>query len=630
MARTGDRIGPYTLIRKVGRGGFGEVWLAEKKTRITTTEFAIKLAIDENPDIEAIRQEAELWKQASGHPNILPIIEADIYDDYIVVVSEFARGGSLEQWIAANQGAAPSTDIALEMISGILSGLEHLHGLHIIHRDLKPANILLQGNRPRLVDFGLARILKSGMYSETVAGTPDYMAPEAFLNERSERADLWAVGVMLYQLLTGSLPFPLNDRMSPWQKMAVITTQDVMALPPNMPPPLREVVIRSLQRKPDNRYGSAGEMLAALAEATDSLKYKAKNPPLPYPILAGATVKDAAPTVVDRPLLTTADPSGPPAPTVVDRPLLTTADPSRAPAPTAVEIASVLPLVTAAADHSQLAPVFPKHGLPKISQPGAAKPIQQVKPKKTSWGHWQGIVGVIAVAFVITAGLAVYISTSKKDSASVAEGPAETLSQPSAESGTVASHDAALASPGAAPASPVAALADVATYQLEMELSGGRTTLGAGLEPIDADQKYKLHFVPSEHGYLYIIAPGTQRDPTTYLTAKPIPATGVKTNEVDAGEHFAFPAGDHWMRVRGDLQTTSLTIVFSSEQLQSPEYLASAAGRKLSSSEYRELDSLAPKSAIAVEGDHCVVKAPKKATGEMPRPVVFDIRINRR
>ena len=620
MARTGDRIGPYTLIRKVGRGGFGEVWLAEKKTRITTTEFAIKLAIDENPDIEAIRQEAELWKQASGHPNILPIIEADIYDDYIVVVSEFARGGSLEQWIAANQGAAPSTDIALQMISGILSGLEHLHGLHIIHRDLKPANILLQGNRPRLVDFGLARILKSSMYSETVAGTPDYMAPEAFLNERSERADLWAVGVMLYQLLTGSLPFPLNDRMSPWQKMAVITTQDVTAPPPDMPPPLREVVIRSLQKKPDNRYDSAGEMLAAIAEATDSLKYKAKNPPFPYPIGAGATVKDAALTVGDRPFLTTEEPSGPPGPTVVDHPLLTTGEPSEPLAPMAVEIASVLPLVTAAADHLQLAPVFPKHGLPKglpqISQPGAAKPVQQAKPKKTSWRHWQGIVGVIAVAFVITAGLAVYISKSKKDSAPVAERPAQTLSQPSAKSGTVAS--------------PGAPLADVATYQLELERSGGRTTLGAGLEPIEADQKYKLHFVPSEHGYLYIIAPGTQRDPTTYLTAKPIPATGVKTNEVNAGEDFAFPAGDNWMRVRGDLTTTGLTIVFSSGQLQSPGYLASAAGLKLSSPEYRELDSLAPKSEVAVEGDHCVVKALKKATGETAKPVVFDIRINRR
>jgi eukaryotic-like serine/threonine-protein kinase len=283
MARPGEKIGPYTLIRKVGRGGYGEVWLVEKKTKITTTDFALKLALEENPDIEAIRQEAELWKQASGHPNILPIIEADIYDDYVVIVSEFAREGSLEDWLKTYQGAAPSLDAALQMISGILSGLEHLHGLHIIHRDMKPANVLLQGDRPRLADFGLARVLKSGKFSQTVAGTPEYMAPEAFSNVRSEQADLWAVAVMFYQSLTGRLPFSLDERMSPWQKMAVITTHEVTPPPFTIPEPLRDVMIRSLQKNPDHRYQSAREMQAAMVEAIHALKFGDKEQTLAYP-----------------------------------------------------------------------------------------------------------------------------------------------------------------------------------------------------------------------------------------------------------------------------------------------------------------------------------------------------------
>ena len=331
MARPGDKIGPYTLIRKVGRGGFGEVWLAEKKTRITTTEFALKLAIDENPDIDAIRQEAELWKQASGHPNVLPIIEADIYDEYIVIVSEFARGGSLEGWLKTNQGAAPSIEAVVEMISGILSGLEHLHSLHIIHRDMKPANILLQGNRPRLADFGLARVLKSSKFSQTVAGTPEYMAPEAFLNERSEQADLWAVGVMLYRMVTGDLPFPLNERMSPWQKMAVITSQDITPPPLNVPDPLREVIINSLQKKPEQRYKSPGEMFAAIVEANNSLKYKAKEQTIPYPIRSDAPLEETKPLVFDGSPPQPREPLTEPAPASTPKPdsVLTVPKPPR-------------------------------------------------------------------------------------------------------------------------------------------------------------------------------------------------------------------------------------------------------------------------------------------------------------
>jgi hypothetical protein len=163
-----------------------------------------------------------------------------------------------------------------------------------------------------------------------------------------------------------------------------------------------------------------------------------------------------------------------------------------------------------------------------------------------------------------------------------------------------------------------------------MEQAGGRPTRGTGLEPLKPGQKYKLHFTPQQHGYLYIIAPGTQGDPTTYLTAMPIAATRVKTNEVEAGKDFKFPDGDYWMRVRSDLKTTDLAVLFSAEQLQSPGYLASAAGKKLTPSEYQELLSLAPKAAAAAGGDHCVVKALRAAADEASKPVIFDIRISRK
>src|SRR6185295_18342599 len=134
------KLGPYTLIRKIGRGAFGVVWLAEKQTSIATTSFALKLPRDQDIDLEVFKQEASIWVQASGHTNVVALIEADTYDDQLVLVSEYVPDGSLGTWLKQHGGKAPSLEAACEMIEGILSGLAHLHERHIIHRDLKPDN----------------------------------------------------------------------------------------------------------------------------------------------------------------------------------------------------------------------------------------------------------------------------------------------------------------------------------------------------------------------------------------------------------------------------------------------------------------------------------------------------------
>src|SRR5262249_19258847 len=108
MPRSNEQIGPYTLIQQLGRGAFGTVWLAEKRSAITTTKVALKLSLDENPDLVAIKQEANLWVHVGSHPNVLPIIDADIYDGQVVIVSEYAPDGSLEGWLNNHGGQAPS------------------------------------------------------------------------------------------------------------------------------------------------------------------------------------------------------------------------------------------------------------------------------------------------------------------------------------------------------------------------------------------------------------------------------------------------------------------------------------------------------------------------------------------
>ncbi len=269
MNRVGDAIGPYTLVSKLGRGSFGVVWLAERRTALAVTQVALKMPVDDEINLDAVRQEAAVWAQASGHPNVLPIIEANIYDDQIVIVSEYAPDGSVIDWLTRQGGIAP-VGPAAEMLKGILGGLEHLHSRMIIHRDLKPANILLQGITPRLADFGIARVLKATSQSGIIAGTPNYMAPEAFDGKRNEQTDLWSAGVIFYQLLTGRLPFPQTDITS---LMGAIINRNPEPLPPTVPGPIQEFLTRALHKDPAWRFRSAAEMREALEQAVRSISW---------------------------------------------------------------------------------------------------------------------------------------------------------------------------------------------------------------------------------------------------------------------------------------------------------------------------------------------------------------------
>ncbi len=261
MFRESQIIGLYTLIKRIGRGGFGEVWLAERRAKFVTTKVAVKLPLEEQIDHEAIKHEAVLWEQASGHPNVLPIIDADEYDGQIVIVSEYAPDGSLEEFLKKTHALSVRT--AVELTMGILSGLEFLHNKKIIHRDIKPANILLQGDTPRLADFGISRVMKTTSVSVNMSGTPSYMAPEAFDRKRNEQTDIWSVGVILYQMLKGSLPFP-QENMTDLLGAVIMGVPE--PLPEPLPPRLREIVFKALAKKSEERYSQTREMRDDLAD----------------------------------------------------------------------------------------------------------------------------------------------------------------------------------------------------------------------------------------------------------------------------------------------------------------------------------------------------------------------------
>lgn len=179
---------------------------------------------------------------------------------------------------------------------------------------------------------------------------------------------------------------------------------------------------------------------------------------------------------------------------------------------------------------------------------------------------------------------------------------------------------------------------DSLTYWLEVQAAGegGQSARVAGIVPLASGQSFKLHFTPRENGYLYIVGPGEKNVPTTFLTAKPFPGSGVKTNEVRSGVDFSFPSGnDNWIQLDKTPGTENYTVVFSSTPLTSPAFLNNAAGTALSASEQKEWDDYKAQfkanapvvNVINGSGvDPLVsIKIPQaKPSGE---PVIFDMRI---
>lgn len=264
MFHEGQQLGEYTLVRKLGQGGFGEVWLAEGAPE---KYFALKFPYKEQVDWKSITQEIGVWTLCGKHPNVLPLMGARNFDGQIAIISEYAPGGSLEDLL--KQKGKLSTEEAVRMANGILQGLEHLHRSGIVHSDLKPANILLDNGVPRLSDFGISRVSKhTNTMSQTIAGTLKYMAPECFDGKRNIQTDVWAVGVILYQMLTGTFPYTEEETV---QFIAAVVLKEPQPLPDSVPPVLKNIIFTALAKESGKRFPSAEQMRQNLLAAAQSL-----------------------------------------------------------------------------------------------------------------------------------------------------------------------------------------------------------------------------------------------------------------------------------------------------------------------------------------------------------------------
>jgi serine/threonine-protein kinase len=299
--------GRYRIQRKLGAGGMADVYLAEDQELGRRVAIKILNGRHANDDqfIERFRREAKN-AAALNHPNIVSIYDRGEAEDTYYIAMEFLDGRTLKELIVS-RGAAP-INVAIEYARQILSALRFAHRHGIVHRDIKPHNVLVDAEgRVKVTDFGIARAGTSQM-TETgsIVGTAQYLSPEqARGGEVDPRSDLYSLGVVLYELLTGKTPFDGETPVEIAMKHLSNAPKPPSSLRPEIPPELDKVVLRALSKNPDERYQSADEMEADLERVARGAPVSAAT--------AATQILPAAPVVAADP--TSATMIAPPRPT---------------------------------------------------------------------------------------------------------------------------------------------------------------------------------------------------------------------------------------------------------------------------------------------------------------------------
>jgi len=253
----GQTIGKYRIVSSLGSGGFGTVYLAEDTW--IDKKVALKVPHKQNIDFSELLKEPRLLASMS-HPNIVTVLTAEKQTDIFFIVMEYVQGQTLEQ-IIVRDGALDLTR-ALDFTCQICNAVDHAHKAGILHRDLRPGNMLVSDSGLlKVTDFGTSRFLEIAAHGTTVIGSPPYMAPEQFHGKAVFASDVYSIGVTMYQMLTGTLPY---DTPAPGDIERLMRGELVRA--PRLrngkiPPAISDIVLKALQPDLTKRYQRASELL---------------------------------------------------------------------------------------------------------------------------------------------------------------------------------------------------------------------------------------------------------------------------------------------------------------------------------------------------------------------------------
>ena len=303
----------YLILRKLGAGGMADVYLAEDEE--LGRNVALKMLNDrharDDQFVERFRREAQ---NAAGlnHPNIVSIFDRGQGEDTYYIAMEYLKGRSLKELLVRN-GPTP-IPIAIDYARQILSALAFAHRNGIVHRDIKPHNIVVGGDgRLKVTDFGIARSGASQMTEAgSIVGTAQYLSPEQARGAPVDpRSDLYSLGIVLYEMLTGQVPFTGDAPVEIAMKHLTAIPEPPSKLRPDVPHDLDAIVMRALAKDPDQRYASAEEMDADLGRIARGLGVSPRTEEAMTQVLSGVGVA-VAPTVIEQPRAVAPPP--PPAP----------------------------------------------------------------------------------------------------------------------------------------------------------------------------------------------------------------------------------------------------------------------------------------------------------------------------
>jgi serine/threonine-protein kinase len=261
-------LGKYQIIDRLGAGGFGTVYLA--LDRLLNRKVALKIPHHQTDD-QVLLAEPRIMAGLK-HPNIVELITVEKKDDTFFMVLEYVDGEGLDKLIRRERSLAPAR--ALEIALDVCSAISFAHSNQVLHRDLRPANILLtRDGLAKVTDFGTSRILelqKDG-FARTRIGSPPYMAPEHFRGRAVFQSDLWSLGITIYEMLTGTVPFYDADPLKIAQSF-----QSTPIVPPHLknpavPKPLSEAVMKALTINLGDRYLSAQEFYKTLSTLRETV-----------------------------------------------------------------------------------------------------------------------------------------------------------------------------------------------------------------------------------------------------------------------------------------------------------------------------------------------------------------------
>ena len=631
--------GQYQIESMLGKGGMGAVYRA--RHILLGDKVAIKILPPEvrtNAEwLRRFRREGQAARRFR-HPNSVTVHDLRTAPDGTVyMVMEFVEGHTLGEEMK-RRGAVPPSQ-AFELLEPIMSVLNTAHAMGVVHRDLKPENIMIGKSSTgepvvKLLDLGIAKMREiagadgGGNTALTTAGqilgTPHYMSPEQWGElprdgdyEIDGRADIYSLGLVFYEMITGRRPYSGATLHELRREHISVVPSPLHETVAGVPRAFGEAIARATAKDRGDRPASAGELanqLRAALSSSSAAELDRTIPDLPY--------------IHDSKAETSSVPEARGTKSDLNAPTIITVDsaagtPPGIPSTLARDLSPAAPVDLSSSVTIPQAPTPQATPGPHVTPQPQVIPEPQVTPHPSQTARRAPWLLVGAGAFVLIVAV-------------VAVGgffAVKWLKSDTDRSSTAATDNKGSVATGAG-----AEVEDLGRYWLEVlpDPFADNPVRVAGV-PLASAQAFKFHFVFSEGGYLYIIGPGKENQPTAFLTTKPAPISGLDSNQVSSGADFSFPRGiEHWLELDKNPGTEVYTVIFSPAPLAAPEFLnGQATGKPLTASEQAAFDDFVAKyktnAPLTERNDsnpdepYVKVKVPK--AGPAGNPYVFEVRI---